>query len=219
MRWAVTVAMIGAVAALHGAPAAGQKARSAGGDAVAQQQLQQLQQLASERTALQSENARLKEQLAESQRKLDTLKAEQGALARRAQSAEATAARLVTGNAAAAEGALRSRTQMEELVERFRATAESLREVEDERNALRDQAQGSERQLATCREHNAALLKINEEVLVRLENTGFWSKLAANEPFTQLKRTELENLADGYRSQAAEFAVPAPPSPPLAGTP
>jgi len=216
MRRVVMVALIGAAIASHGMPAAGQTARSGGGNAQAQQQLQQLQQLASERTALQSENARLKEQLAESQRKLDALQTGQSALARRAQSAEATSARLVAGNASAAESAQRSRAQMEELVGQFRTTAQSLREVEGELNTLRDQAQVNERQLATCREHNAALLQINEEVLVRLENTGFWSKLAADEPFTQLKRTELKNLADQYRSQAAQLAVPAPSAPPPA---
>jgi len=61
----------------------------------------------------------------------------------------------------------------------------------------------------TCRDHNAQLLRINEEVLVRLENTGFWTKLAADEPFTKLKRTELENIAMDYRQSARDLAEPA----------
>jgi regulator of replication initiation timing len=183
-----------------------QTTRSGGDTARA---MQQMQQLASERTALQAENAKLKQQLDEAQEKLSAVSARQDSLARRAQTAEAASNRLAAASAASTEGAARTRQQLDEVVAKFRETAQTLKEVETDRNALRQQAQESERQLATCRDHNAQLLRINEEVLVRLENTGFWTRLAADEPFTKLKRTELENIAMDYRQSARDLAEPA----------
>lgn len=195
-------------------PAAAQTTRSGGDSARA---MQQMQQLASERTALQAENAKLKQQLDEAQKKLSAATAQQDALTRRAQNAEAASSRLTAASAANTESAARTRAQLEELVAKFRETAQALKQVESERNELRQQAQQEQRQLETCRDHNAQLLTINEEVLVRLENTGFWNKLAADEPFTRLKRTQLENLALDYRQRARDLAEPAPaavPPPP-----
>jgi chromosome segregation ATPase len=202
-----------AAAGLSG-PAAAQTTRSGGDTARA---MQQMQQLAAERTALQAENAKLKQQLDEAQKKLSAATAQQDTLTRRAQNAEAASGRPAASSAQNTESAARTRAQLDEVVAKFRETAQTLKQVESERNTLRQQAEGADRQLETCRDHNAQLLTINEEVLVRLENTGFWNKLAADEPFTQLKRTQLENLAMDYRQRARELAEPAaaatPPSP------
>lgn len=187
-------------------PTTAQTTRSTGGDTSRLQQ--QLQQLASERTALQSENARLKQQLDEAQQKLSSATAQQATLERRALGAETTAKRLAASGSTGVEEATRSRAQMEEVVEKFRETAQSLKTAETERAELRQRLAAEEQRLTTCRANNAELLQINEEMLVRLENTGFWTKLAADEPFTRLKRTQLENLAAEYRDRAADLAVP-----------
>lgn len=208
------VVLVALMAIGLGVPAAAQTTRS-GGDAA--RVMQQMQQLASERTALQAENAKLKQQLDEAQKKLAAASGQQDSLTRRAQTAEATSSRLAASSAASTESAARTRAQLDELVAKFRETAQTLKQVEIERNGFRQQAQGAERQLETCRDHNAQLLTINEEVLVRLENTGFWTKLAADEPFTKLKRAQLENLATDYRQRAQALAEPAaaasPPAP------
>jgi chromosome segregation ATPase len=193
-------------AAGYGVPVLAQATRS-GNDAA--RVMQQMQQLAAERTALQAENAKLKKELEAAQGKLAATSAQQDALARRAQNAEAASSRLAASSAANTEGAARTRAQLDEVVAKFRETAQALKDVETERNLLRQQAGTAERSLATCRDHNARMLTINEELLVRLENTGFWTKLAADEPFTKLKRTQLENLAADYRQRARELAEPA----------
>jgi chromosome segregation ATPase len=194
-----------------GLPAAAQTTRSGGDTARA---MQQMQQLASERTALQAENAKLKQQLDEAQKELAAATAQQDTLTRRAQNAEAASSRLGVSSAQNTESAARTREQLDQLVAKFRETAQRLKQVESERNALRQQAERAERQLETCRDHNAQLLTINEEVLVRLENTGFWNKLAADEPFTKLKRAQLENLATDYRQRAGDLReIPRDPAP------
>jgi chromosome segregation ATPase len=206
----LAIGAVGLALAGNGAMVAAQTTRTGGADARA---MQQLQQQTAELATMKSENARLKQQLDDLQKKLDAMTAQQGALARRAQAAESASSRIATSSSANSESAQRTRVQLEEVVGRFRETAQTLKEVETERNTLKQQAQATERQLATCRDDNAELIRINEEVLVRLENTGFWTKLAADEPFTQLKRTKLENLAEEYRSRAADLAVKSPPAP------
>lgn len=211
--WKGTVAL--ALIAFTGAPVAVAQTTRNAGDQQNAQAMQQLQQMTAERAALQSENARLKKELEDTKKKVDSASAQEDALKRRAQSAEAASSRLAAGAAANTESAERTRAQMDELVGKFRETAQTLKQVEAERNELKQSAGAAERQLKTCRDHNAELLTINEEVLVRLEHTGFWTKIAADEPFTRLKRTQLENLAGDYRARANELAetAVAKPSP------
>ncbi len=185
---------------------AAQTTRSGGSPGA--QAMQQLQQLANERASLQAENARLKQELEAARKLIDAATAKEAALTRRAQNAEATSSRLNASSAASTESAARTRAQLDELVAKFRETVHQLQGMENERNELRRRTESGGRELTTCRQHNAELLRINEDVLTRLENTGFWTKLAADEPFTRLKRTELENLAADYRDQAAEHAEP-----------
>lgn len=196
------------VLALAGSPAGAQTVRSGSDNARA---MQQIQQLTAERAALTAENERLKQQLEEARRESSAgEEAERQALARRAQAAEATAGRLLAARSAESEETTRLRGQLEELVSKFRETAQTLKGVEAQRNELGGRLASAEQGLETCRANNAELLQINDEVLVRLEQTGFWTKLAADEPFTRLKRTQLENLAAGYRVRAGELAVPPP---------
>ncbi len=58
--------------------------------------------------------------------------------------------------------------------------------------------------------NNVTLYKLNDEILTKMENQGFWSSMARAEPFTKLKRVELENLAVEYRGKAEDAKVPPP---------
>jgi len=53
----------------------------------------------------------------------------------------------------------------------------------------------------TCATRNARLYEIGGEILERYENKGVFSSLLAAEPFTGLKRVELENLVEDYRDK------------------
>jgi hypothetical protein len=97
---------------------------------------------------------------------------------------------------------------MQELVGRLREAAASLRDVETDRAAARQTLVERERDLKLCTQHNATLFQLNEEVLARFDDQGFWGNLARNEPFTRLKRTQLENLADTYRDRATAEKLP-----------
>jgi predicted RNase H-like nuclease (RuvC/YqgF family) len=192
-----------------------QTARSGGTTANAQQ-LQQLQQLASERTALQAENAKLKGEIEKLRKDQDAAKQAQTAVEQRGRASSAAAlTRSNSENERLQAELAREKERMQELVARFRETATTLREVETGRaTATRTLAQ-RDQELAQCVDRNTALYKLNKEVLDRFESQGFWSGVGRKEPFTQIKRVQLENLIDGYRSDAQDhvLAPAAAPSP------
>jgi hypothetical protein len=98
-------------------------------------------------------------------------------------------------------------------VETFRAEAASLREapLEQARGEFRRKAE----LLALGRTRNAELLLLGREILDRYRRKDFGAVLAGAEPFTQLTRVKLENLAQDYEDKlrAARFTTDTlPPS-------
>lgn len=166
---------------------------------------QQLQQLTSERSALQAENTKLKQELEQVKAQLQKTGATSKTLESRNRALEASAGRGTAASQQAEEQLERTRAQMQELVTKFRETAQTLRDVETERGMVKGQLATKEREFKTCVDRNAALYNLNVEVLDRMENRGFWSNVAEREPFTRIKRVELENLIDDYKYRADEL--------------
>jgi chromosome segregation ATPase len=209
-RW---IAALACVAAAFSGSAAAQTARSGGGASA--QLVQQLQQLASERTALQGENEKLKTQLAEVTKDRDALKASHQTVERRAKDAATALAQSNTQREAVDQELTQNKAKMQELIAKFRETIQTLRQTETAHAADKQTLATRERELAVCVDRNVALYRLNDEVLTRLDKIGFWSKAALAEPFTRIKRTQNENLVDDYRSRAQEQRV-APPAAPAA---
>lgn len=195
-----------AVVLAAAAPAYAQVERSGNADA---RVMQQLQQVSGERTALQKENAKL--QLEIDQLKKDNAKLSSGrtALEGRAKALEAAALRSRSDDTSKAtqEQLERTRTQMQELVTKFRETAQALRDAETERSTAKGQLGERERDLKVCVDRNAGLYNLNADVLDFVEHRGLWSTVAEREPFTRLKRVELENLIDDYKYRADELRL------------
>jgi chromosome segregation ATPase len=171
--------------------------------------MQQVQQLTAERTALQAENATLKQELERAKQELQKTVKERAAAEGRVKALAANASRGETSEKQAEEQLERTRGQMQELVTKFRETANTLREVETDRATSKSQLASRERELKTCVDRNASLYNLNVEVLDRMEDRGFWAGVAEREPFTRIKRVELENLIDDYRYRADELKLEA----------
>jgi DNA repair exonuclease SbcCD ATPase subunit len=168
---------------------------------------QQLQQLANEKIALQAENDKLKQELEQVKAQLQKSASTAKELENRNRALQVSSASRATSDRHAEEQLERSRAQMQELVTKFRETAQTLRDVEVDRATAKSQLAAKEREYKVCVDRNAGLYELNDEVLDRLEDRGFWSKLAEREPFTRLKRTQLENLIDDYRYRVDELRV------------
>lgn len=193
-----------AIASCASTPLFAQAVRSGGDNARA---LQQMQQLASERTALQADNAKLKDEVADLKKKLDKVTADGATTAARTKNLQQESAQALESRKQMTESLEKSRGQMQELVTHFRETAQNLKTVEAERNELRGQLDARNREYATCVDRNVGLYEVNRETLDRLDKHGFWSKAGNAEPFTQISRARLENLIDAYRYRIDELRV------------
>lgn len=204
-------AMVAAAAlAFATAGARAQEARSGGGASA--ELVQQLQQLASERTDLQAQVTKLQQSLEDMRKQRDALKAGQAGADRRAAQSEA-AVRQVQQQAAerqkaADDNVARWRQQMDELVAKFRELAQTLRATETDRNALQQQLAAQRRAVGVCTDANAGLYNLNTELLQHLEHPGLGSLFRA-EPFTQIARTRLENTALEYKQRAEQLRLQA----------
>jgi len=194
-----------ALLAIVALPAMAQVERSGGKADV--RVMQQLQQVTSERASLQAENGKLQQEIEQLKKDNAKLTAAKGTLEGRAKALEIAANRGDDTGKQAQEQLEKTRTQLQELVAKFRETAQALRDVEAERSAARSQAGARERDLNVCIDRNAGLYNLNAEVLDRMEHGGLWSSLAEREPFTKLKRVELENMADEYKFRANELRI------------
>jgi len=188
--------------------AVAQVQRSGGGAANAAL-MQQYQQAVTERGQLQADNAKLKKDNDDLRRQLETVKqqlATSKAGVTRNESALATAQASNENNVKALAD---SRAKMQELISRFRETVTQLRAVESDRTTLQQQLTQSKAAFDKCAQANYQLYQVNNEVLDRYAHQGAFSYFARAEPFTRIKRTEIDNLVLEYRERAEELRVKA----------
>jgi chromosome segregation ATPase len=179
--------------------------QSSGGNA---QALQQVQALAAERTKLQADNARLQSELDKLRKERDELARKQGGAETRLKSSDAAAARAGARSDALKAELEREKGRVLELATRYRELAVQLREVETDRSTVKTALAQRELEMTECVARNRSLYSLNGEILTRLEKGGSFSAGTALEPFTKLKRIELENLIDGYQQRADEQRPP-----------
>ncbi len=205
-RLAAASALVVLALPIDGARA--QVERSGGG--VNAQLAQQYQQAVAERTQLQAENAKLKKQLDDATKQLQAsmqqLKsAKQGAAAARAVEAQLAAAQAASESNARSLAQLKSKS--EELVGHFRDTVATLRGVESERAQVKQELLQAKAARDQCAERNDQLFQINAEVLDRYEHQGVFGRMAQAEPFTRIKRTQIENLVLEDRERVEQLRV------------
>jgi chromosome segregation ATPase len=186
-------------------PAYAQTQRSGG---EAQKFMQQYQQVAAEKTALQAQVAQLQKDLDAAKTELSAVKQERDA-AKKARSGDSAAAMAqVTSAKEAADRAVeQSKLRMNELIGKFREIASNLKDVEADRTKLRDDLAKRSSAFDACAVDNVQLGDLNLEILDRYEHVGLFTKVSAVEPFTKITRTRIENLADEYRARAQELRV------------
>jgi chromosome segregation ATPase len=171
---------------------------------------------------MQAEAARMKKELEDLRKERDTLKAGQTGLAQRARAeSEAAAARAAREREPLEKELASTKARMQELVDKFRETAKVMREVETDRATVKQALAQNTLELNACVASNNQLYALNDEILTRFSDQGFWSAVTEAEPFTRLKRVHLENIIDRYRTAASDkqyvpgaAAQGAPPPPP-----
>lgn len=136
-----------------------------------------LRQTATERDTALTENAGLKSEVGELNRKLGALK----------KSSEASLARSRESNAA--------------LNEDRRKTMQNLRQVEADKTQLQSTVVEQAQWIESCGAKNVKLVEVNRELLQRYKNKGVFDAMLQREPLTQLKRVEIENIVQEYQDE------------------
>ena len=177
----------------------------------AQRFMQQYQQIAAEKSALQGQVAQLQKDLEATKAQLAAAKKDKDAQQGRASASAAAAVTQANSARDAAEKNLEQYKQrMTELVNRFRETATNLKDVEADRTQLRKTLEERNSAWGKCADDNAQLLKINNEVLDRYGHVGVFTKVGSADPFTRITRNRLDNFAVEYREKAQEHEVKKP---------
>jgi chromosome segregation ATPase len=201
-RFVIALA-VASVIGLQG-PAHAQTQRSGG---EAQKFMQQYQQLAAEKAALQAQLAQAKKDLDSANAELAAMKKERDAMKAHVGVPQSTVNQLTASKDAAEKSLEVSKQRMTELVSRFRETATNLRDVEADRTKLRKDLDDRNAAYDKCAESNLGLYEITNEVLDRYEHVGLFTKVSSNEPFTKITRTRIENLVDEYRERAQQLRL------------
>jgi chromosome segregation ATPase len=82
-----------------------------------------------------------------------------------------------------------------------RATADKLAQAESANKLSMQQMTNNRQDLKTCREHNTRLYTLGRELSVKYRDKSCQDALAQAEPFTGLKKIEVENLMETWRDQ------------------
>lgn len=186
------------------------------GGAANAQLVQQYQQAVSEIASLKADNAQQKKDLDAMKSQLDAAKRELDAAKSGAVQVQAALAAAQASNQNNVQALDQGKARLQELVDRYRDTVASLRGLETDRAQLQQQLAQSKSEFDQCAERNDQLFAVDAEVLDRYEHQGVFAHLAKAEPFTQLKRTQIENLVDEYRARAEELRVRKAAGPPTA---
>lgn len=185
------------------ASAAGAQTQRSGSDA--QRFMQQYQQIAAEKTALQTQLDQAKKDLEATKGELLAAKKERDALKAHTGVPAATVTQLTASRDAAERSVEQSKQRMNELIGKFRDMAANLKEVEADRTRLREDLAQRNVAYDKCAQNNFDLYQVNGEILDRYEHVGVFTRASAAEPFTRLTRTRIENLVDEYRERALQL--------------
>lgn len=169
-----------------------------------------IQQLGSERTRLTAENAKLKKQLKEAESKLESLEKDNETTSDKLNSVQSQLSSKTNLSEELTQRLSQAKTRMEEMISKYRETALTLRDKETESAQRAQEITRLDRELKSCATNNVALSKLGYEVLDNYENKGFWARAGQKEPFTQLKKVQIENLVDEYTYliQDQEYKIP-----------
>jgi chaperonin cofactor prefoldin len=199
--------LLGACCALGWVSAGLAQTERAGGGGANAALAQQYQQAMAQQSTLQAENTKLKKSADDLKKQLDAANKQLAGL--KAGSTHGQAALLAAQHESetANKNLEDLKAKAQELVGHYHETIANLRTVETDRTQLRRDLADSKTQFDHCAASNYDLYKINGEILDRYEHQGMFSYMERSEPFTRLKRTQIQNIADEYKERAEELRV------------
>lgn len=102
-------------------------------------------------------------------------------------------------------------TRLTETAKNLNQTQQTLARTESDKRQLEGVKTRQEREIASCEGKNLKLYQTGRELMTRFEQKTCGEILAQKEPFTGLKRVEVENLLEEYRDKLDDQKLIKPP--------
>lgn len=205
-RTSMLVALL--LAALVAAPAAAGDKKADREKQMQRRLQQQMQQMQGQVAGLEQDKAQLGQDLAAAEK---TAKAAGGRAARLARELKTEKAqREVQGKeleqakqdlAATRERLAQTEARLADTAKNLARTGQTLAETEADKRRLEGVKARQERDIALCEDKNLQLYQTGRELMVRFEQKSCGEIMAQKEPFTGIKRVEIENLLEEYRDK------------------
>ena len=91
------------------------------------------------------------------------------------------------------------------------ASAQKLVELESLKRQTDSQLAGKEKDFDMCQTHNGRLYEIGREMMQKYRDKTCQDALAQAEPFTGIKKVEVENLLETWRDRLDREQLPVKP--------
>lgn len=191
--------------------AAAETVRRSGSANASEQQLQQLQQLAVERDALQAkneqlvaENDKISKELGAVKAKLENATHEAASFKLKLNESEHAADRAQETQEATVDKLKETQDRLQKVVDKYRELVEELRKAEAHGAGVQAALDQESHSLEQCTKDNQTLYQASLDLLQQYEKKGIWDAMMQHEPFTQIKRVELESIGETYRDRAEQ---------------
>ena len=160
------------------------------------------QQARAEVATLTQENARLKAEIETTGGELEDIKKAYKKLKSDNRKNAQRLANVTANSEALGERYTTLSDRFTELSDRFRETIELMRQIEQERDQLVEISAALEEQGEFCAANNEALYASVIELADRYEKKGVFRSLVEKEPFTRIKKVQMENLVQEHKARA-----------------
>lgn len=169
-----------------------------------------MQQIASERDALKAANAKLKDQVDSLKKKSTGLNKELERMKKQLSASGSEIIHYKEKYKALTDRLLDTRQKFQEVIDKFKQTIATLRQVEGERNQLKVTLQDRTREAESCIKKNIDLYQTNLDLVNQYKNKGVFDALFQKEPVTGLKKVEIENAVQDYKTRLEKLRVANP---------
>jgi len=216
--WTAVLCAAILVMPMASSPALGQDqaARQAGREREMLRRVQEQQRQSEEaRARAEAENAKLEGQLQDVQKKAKAVEAgvvqerrRTGELQRRLDALTREHATLDQERQALAEKLRVTREQLDQATAELARRQDALAARASEIATLTESGSRRAADLAVCEDKNAQLAGVAGELMAKYRDVGFWDALSRKEPFTGIRRVQVENLLEDARDrvEAARIA-------------
>lgn len=203
--------------ALASAPALAEKKPNREREAVRRVQMQ-LQQVQGQIAALEEEKTKLGDEREQARKEAKAVKGKVGKLDKALSEEKARGEQLQKDleaakqeQAATKASLLESETRLAETAKNLLQTQQTLARTEADKRQLEVLKVRQEKEIAGSEAKNLKLYQTGRELMTRFEQKSCAETLAQKEPFTGLKRVEIENLLEEYRDKLDEQKLIKPP--------